>query len=124
MSRPDGEAVWRTEVRSRLARVMLHRVRVAARPKMALVRDFAARVAHAQVSGSNGLLFTGSNGIGKTALLARTDSMLNQPGWRVAGIDRTRAEPSGRRCGMVWIRQACAGRPRDCTRGYRVFAVW
>jgi hypothetical protein len=53
------------------------------------------------IRGSNGLLVTGSNGIGKTALLERTDSILSQ-GERPA----SRAKTSVRRCGIVWIRQA------------------
>jgi ABC-type transport system involved in cytochrome c biogenesis ATPase subunit len=55
------------------------------------------------IRGSNGLLVTGSNGIGKTALLERTDSILSQLGGERPA---SRAETSVRRCGIVWIRQA------------------
>lgn len=68
--------------------------------EVGIVRDFARQVAHAQVSDTNGLYLTGSQGIGKTALLSSVAVQLQERGWRVAMVDRSDPRDPGRALGQ------------------------
>ncbi|WP_420371417.1 AAA family ATPase [Kribbella shirazensis] len=51
----------------------------------ALARALASDVAHAQVE-TNGLMFSGPRGIGKTTVLLQVAEELRSQGWRVAEV--------------------------------------
>ncbi|MEV4260556.1 ATP-binding protein [Kribbella sp. NPDC049584] len=58
----------------------------------ALARAFASDVAHAQVE-TNGLLFSGSRGMGKSTLLLQVAEELRSRGWRVAEVKVGAGQP-------------------------------
>ncbi|MFC0623088.1 ATP-binding protein [Kribbella deserti] len=66
-----------------------------------IVRNFAQQVAHSPVSSSNGLLLTGTAGIGKSTLLSSVAVMMQERGWRVAMISKADPRDPGRALGQT-----------------------
>lgn len=85
-------AGWRTEVRSRPGLVIFLPRLAGEGAELAMARSFADEVAQAQVE-TNGLLFIGTRGIGKTTLLHGVAVDLRSQGWRVAVVVRGDEHP-------------------------------